>query len=199
MVIFQSNAKLKLVRSLAVCEESSGPFSNDGPPESVTFFVLFFGCFFGFLWFASLFWWDLQCLIGKISKCTTCTLCNNEKRFSRISSSFTSAVHLTKRRRSPRRTSMKMKRRRRTRLPERCCHVVRCKLSLHKSIFSYQHLPLTLSDYAPPLFFCFFNRLQSGIYWLHRHRRSRVSGQHTEKQSQVRVWRINMLVIRRAQ
>uniref|UniRef100_H2LLL5 R3H domain containing 2 n=1 Tax=Oryzias latipes TaxID=8090 RepID=H2LLL5_ORYLA len=29
----QSNAKLKLVRSLAVCEESSGPF-NDGPPES---------------------------------------------------------------------------------------------------------------------------------------------------------------------
>ncbi|KAG8007645.1 R3H domain-containing protein 2 [Nibea albiflora] len=30
----QSNAKLKLVRSLAVCEESSGPFSNDGPPES---------------------------------------------------------------------------------------------------------------------------------------------------------------------
>ncbi|KAG9340635.1 hypothetical protein JZ751_021191 [Albula glossodonta] len=29
----QSNAKLKLVRSLAVCEESSGPFSTDGPPE----------------------------------------------------------------------------------------------------------------------------------------------------------------------
>ncbi|XP_020558836.1 R3H domain-containing protein 2 isoform X6 [Oryzias latipes] len=29
----KSNAKLKLVRSLAVCEESSGPF-NDGPPES---------------------------------------------------------------------------------------------------------------------------------------------------------------------
>ncbi|CAK6952688.1 R3H domain-containing protein 2 isoform X3 [Scomber scombrus] len=29
----KSNAKLKLVRSLAVCEES-GPFSNDGPPES---------------------------------------------------------------------------------------------------------------------------------------------------------------------
>ncbi|XP_029947817.1 R3H domain-containing protein 2 isoform X6 [Salarias fasciatus] len=28
------NAKMKLVRSLAVCEESSGPFSNDGPPES---------------------------------------------------------------------------------------------------------------------------------------------------------------------
>uniref|UniRef100_A0A671Y3F6 R3H domain containing 2 n=1 Tax=Sparus aurata TaxID=8175 RepID=A0A671Y3F6_SPAAU len=34
MILFQSNAKLKLVRSLAVCEESSGPFSNDGPPES---------------------------------------------------------------------------------------------------------------------------------------------------------------------
>ncbi|XP_028301922.1 R3H domain-containing protein 2 isoform X3 [Gouania willdenowi] len=30
----KSNAKMKLVRSLAVCEESSGPFSNDGPPES---------------------------------------------------------------------------------------------------------------------------------------------------------------------
>ncbi|KAI9548811.1 hypothetical protein NQZ68_003345, partial [Dissostichus eleginoides] len=30
----KSNAKLKLVRSLAVCEESSGPFSTDGPPES---------------------------------------------------------------------------------------------------------------------------------------------------------------------
>ncbi|XP_054639452.1 R3H domain-containing protein 2 isoform X16 [Dunckerocampus dactyliophorus] len=30
----KSNAKLKLVRSLAVCEESSGLFSNDGPPES---------------------------------------------------------------------------------------------------------------------------------------------------------------------
>ncbi|XP_075317591.1 R3H domain-containing protein 2 isoform X10 [Odontesthes bonariensis] len=30
----KSNAKLKLVRSLAVCEESSGPFPNDGPPES---------------------------------------------------------------------------------------------------------------------------------------------------------------------
>uniref|UniRef100_A0A3Q0SCM8 R3H domain containing 2 n=1 Tax=Amphilophus citrinellus TaxID=61819 RepID=A0A3Q0SCM8_AMPCI len=34
VVLFQSNAKLKLVRSLAVCEESSGPFSNDGPPDS---------------------------------------------------------------------------------------------------------------------------------------------------------------------
>uniref|UniRef100_A0A8C6WLX0 R3H domain containing 2 n=1 Tax=Neogobius melanostomus TaxID=47308 RepID=A0A8C6WLX0_9GOBI len=30
----KSNAKVKLVRSLAVCEESSGPFSNDGPLES---------------------------------------------------------------------------------------------------------------------------------------------------------------------
>lgn len=37
MILLQSNAKLKLVRSLAVCEESSGPFSNDGPPESVPF------------------------------------------------------------------------------------------------------------------------------------------------------------------
>lgn len=35
VILFQSNAKLKLVRSLAVCEESSGPFSTDGPPESV--------------------------------------------------------------------------------------------------------------------------------------------------------------------
>lgn len=31
--VFQSNAKLKLVRSLAVCEESSGPFCTDGPPD----------------------------------------------------------------------------------------------------------------------------------------------------------------------
>lgn len=47
--------------------------------------------------------------------------------FSRISSSFTSAVRQTRKRRSPQRTSMKMKRkRRRTRLRERCCHVVRC-------------------------------------------------------------------------
>ncbi|CAN9511838.1 unnamed protein product [Ophioblennius macclurei] len=30
----KSNAKMKLVRSLAVCEESSGPFSSDGPPDS---------------------------------------------------------------------------------------------------------------------------------------------------------------------
>uniref|UniRef100_A0A674BCQ8 R3H domain containing 2 n=1 Tax=Salmo trutta TaxID=8032 RepID=A0A674BCQ8_SALTR len=29
----RSNAKLKLVRSLAVCEESSGPFCTDGPPD----------------------------------------------------------------------------------------------------------------------------------------------------------------------
>uniref|UniRef100_A0A8C8H9L9 R3H domain containing 2 n=1 Tax=Oncorhynchus tshawytscha TaxID=74940 RepID=A0A8C8H9L9_ONCTS len=29
----KSNAKLKLVRSLAVCEESSGPFCTDGPPD----------------------------------------------------------------------------------------------------------------------------------------------------------------------
>uniref|UniRef100_A0A1A8H905 R3H domain containing 2 n=1 Tax=Nothobranchius korthausae TaxID=1143690 RepID=A0A1A8H905_9TELE len=30
----KSNAKMKLVRSLAVCEEPCGPFSTDGPPES---------------------------------------------------------------------------------------------------------------------------------------------------------------------
>ncbi|XP_029006044.1 R3H domain-containing protein 2 isoform X8 [Betta splendens] len=30
----KSNAKLKLVRSLAVCEESCGPFSNDGGPDT---------------------------------------------------------------------------------------------------------------------------------------------------------------------
>uniref|UniRef100_A0A4W6EDX9 R3H domain containing 2 n=1 Tax=Lates calcarifer TaxID=8187 RepID=A0A4W6EDX9_LATCA len=40
VILFQSNAKLKLVRSLAVCEESSGPFSNDGPPESHFFLSL---------------------------------------------------------------------------------------------------------------------------------------------------------------
>uniref|UniRef100_A0A8C7HRJ4 R3H domain containing 2 n=1 Tax=Oncorhynchus kisutch TaxID=8019 RepID=A0A8C7HRJ4_ONCKI len=33
--VFQSNAKLKLVRSLAVCEESSGPFCTDGPPDII--------------------------------------------------------------------------------------------------------------------------------------------------------------------
>ncbi|XP_012988374.1 R3H domain-containing protein 2 isoform X2 [Esox lucius] len=31
----RSNAKLKLVRSLAVCEESSGPFCTDGPPDII--------------------------------------------------------------------------------------------------------------------------------------------------------------------
>ncbi|XP_064858108.1 R3H domain-containing protein 2-like isoform X3 [Oncorhynchus nerka] len=31
----RSNAKLKLVRSLAVCEESSGPFCSDGPPDII--------------------------------------------------------------------------------------------------------------------------------------------------------------------
>lgn len=33
LVFFQSNSKLKLVRSLAVCEESSAPFA-DGPLET---------------------------------------------------------------------------------------------------------------------------------------------------------------------
>lgn len=41
VILFQSNAKLKLVRSLAVCEESCGPFSNDGAPESVLLLSLF--------------------------------------------------------------------------------------------------------------------------------------------------------------
>ncbi|XP_045078752.1 R3H domain-containing protein 2-like isoform X4 [Coregonus clupeaformis] len=35
----QSNAKLKLVRSLAVCEESSGPFCTDGPPDIIQLHV----------------------------------------------------------------------------------------------------------------------------------------------------------------
>uniref|UniRef100_A0A8C6PLX5 R3H domain containing 2 n=1 Tax=Nothobranchius furzeri TaxID=105023 RepID=A0A8C6PLX5_NOTFU len=34
LFMLQSNAKVKLVRSLAVCEEPCGPFSTDGPPES---------------------------------------------------------------------------------------------------------------------------------------------------------------------
>lgn len=43
----------------------------------------------------------------------------------RILFNFTSAVHQIKKRKSPQRTSMKMKKkRRRTRLLERCCHVV---------------------------------------------------------------------------
>uniref|UniRef100_A0A9J8C693 R3H domain containing 2 n=1 Tax=Cyprinus carpio carpio TaxID=630221 RepID=A0A9J8C693_CYPCA len=41
---FSSNAKLKLVRSLAVCEESSGPFSTDGPPESQDIIQLHISC-----------------------------------------------------------------------------------------------------------------------------------------------------------
>uniref|UniRef100_A0A8C1QPB7 R3H domain containing 2 n=1 Tax=Cyprinus carpio TaxID=7962 RepID=A0A8C1QPB7_CYPCA len=40
----QSNAKLKLVRSLAVCEESSGPFSTDGPLESQDIIQLHISC-----------------------------------------------------------------------------------------------------------------------------------------------------------
>ncbi|XP_043086419.1 R3H domain-containing protein 2-like, partial [Puntigrus tetrazona] len=40
----QSNAKLKLVRSLAVCEESSGPFSTDGPPETQDIIQLHISC-----------------------------------------------------------------------------------------------------------------------------------------------------------
>uniref|UniRef100_A0A673FJY5 R3H domain-containing protein n=1 Tax=Sinocyclocheilus rhinocerous TaxID=307959 RepID=A0A673FJY5_9TELE len=40
----RSNAKLKLVRSLAVCEESSGPFSTDGPPESQDIIQLHISC-----------------------------------------------------------------------------------------------------------------------------------------------------------
>ncbi|XP_052456408.1 R3H domain-containing protein 2 isoform X7 [Carassius gibelio] len=40
----KSNAKLKLVRSLAVCEESSGPFLTDGPPESQDIIQLHISC-----------------------------------------------------------------------------------------------------------------------------------------------------------
>ncbi|XP_016431340.1 R3H domain-containing protein 2-like [Sinocyclocheilus rhinocerous] len=40
----KSNAKLKLVRSLAVCEESSGPFSTDGPLESQDVIQLHISC-----------------------------------------------------------------------------------------------------------------------------------------------------------
>ncbi|MBN3296150.1 R3HD2 protein, partial [Amia calva] len=40
----QSNAKLKLVRSLAVCEESSGPFSADSPPELQDIIQLHISC-----------------------------------------------------------------------------------------------------------------------------------------------------------
>uniref|UniRef100_W5LD01 R3H domain containing 2 n=1 Tax=Astyanax mexicanus TaxID=7994 RepID=W5LD01_ASTMX len=40
----KSNAKLKLVRSLAVCEESSGPFSTDGPPETQDIIQLHISC-----------------------------------------------------------------------------------------------------------------------------------------------------------
>nr|XP_055068509.1 R3H domain-containing protein 2 isoform X3 [Misgurnus anguillicaudatus] len=40
----KSNAKMKLVRSLAVCEESSGPFSTDGYPESQDIIQLHISC-----------------------------------------------------------------------------------------------------------------------------------------------------------
>ncbi|TVK90447.1 R3H domain-containing protein 2 [Bagarius yarrelli] len=40
----KSNAKLKLVRSLAVCEESSGMFSIDGPAESQDIIQLHISC-----------------------------------------------------------------------------------------------------------------------------------------------------------
>ncbi|XP_030634039.1 R3H domain-containing protein 2 [Chanos chanos] len=40
----KSNAKLKLVRSLAVCEESSGPFSSDGPLETQDMIQLHISC-----------------------------------------------------------------------------------------------------------------------------------------------------------
>ncbi|XP_076870241.1 R3H domain-containing protein 2 isoform X2 [Brachyhypopomus gauderio] len=40
----KSNAKLKLVRSLAVCEESSGLFSTDGPPEAQDIIQLHISC-----------------------------------------------------------------------------------------------------------------------------------------------------------
>ncbi|XP_017560681.1 R3H domain-containing protein 2 isoform X3 [Pygocentrus nattereri] len=40
----KSNAKLKLVRSLAVCEESSGPFCTDGPPETQDIIQLHISC-----------------------------------------------------------------------------------------------------------------------------------------------------------
>ncbi|XP_062328453.1 LOW QUALITY PROTEIN: R3H domain-containing protein 2 [Osmerus eperlanus] len=40
----KSNAKLKLVRSLAVCEESSGPFSIDGPSDTQDIIQLHISC-----------------------------------------------------------------------------------------------------------------------------------------------------------
>ncbi|XP_062853527.1 R3H domain-containing protein 2 isoform X2 [Trichomycterus rosablanca] len=40
----KSNAKLKLVRSLAVCEESSGLFPTDGPPENQDIIQLHISC-----------------------------------------------------------------------------------------------------------------------------------------------------------
>ncbi|XP_058869191.1 R3H domain-containing protein 2-like [Acipenser ruthenus] len=40
----KSNAKLKLVRSLAVCEESSSPFTGDGPQETQDIIQLHISC-----------------------------------------------------------------------------------------------------------------------------------------------------------
>lgn len=135
LILFQSNAKLKLVRSLAVCEESSGPFSTDGPPESVLFISVTpnsnfplhrvsLACNFLYAMKVYAFW----AILNRIKKNGNVTNFShsNGMWFSRKLSSFTSAVRQTRRRRSPQRTSMRMKRRRRrTRLHGRCCHVVR--------------------------------------------------------------------------
>lgn len=62
-MLLQSNAKVKLVRSLAVCEESSGPFSNDGPPESVWIVLTLRRLFFFFNLCNYIVWWYFQDII----------------------------------------------------------------------------------------------------------------------------------------
>lgn len=54
------------------------------------------------------------------------------------------------------------------------------------SLAPFLHSLSTFSSSCLPIYFSLLSvRLQSGIYWLHGHRCSWVSGQHTEKQSQV--------------
>lgn len=96
----QSNAKLKLVRSLAVCEESSCPFSTDGPPES-----------------------QVTCLSVSHTRWFYCSTVIPIESLGIIRTlfSFTSAVRLIKRKRSRQKTSTRTKRGRRRIKPHARC------------------------------------------------------------------------------
>ena len=125
--MFQSNAKLKLVRSLAVCEESSGPFSSDGLPESVRFIhMLSYTICSCSITYNAVFHAISQ--LNVLTGWTVWFLSADPISFSRISFSCTSAVRPTRKRRSPPRRSMKTKRRiKRTKRHAKCCPAVRLR------------------------------------------------------------------------